>query len=169
MGIFLGFFSVVHLLVFRFLWEGLLLAAVVSYFAAFGCAYSRRWLLPWMAALVAGVFVRGQVAVAFAILLHIGFMLATPLLLARGGWNRFKSLVFFILGLVASGVVLLFASPLWRAVVPHPFGIVTFGYVIPTPVDWPWYFVGYYIWERVHSLYRGWPKSWRVYFTYREG
>lgn len=167
MGLVLSLMSLVHFFLFGVLREGLLLAAVVSYFSAFGFAYSWRWVLPWAAALAAGVFIRGAAAAAFAILVYLALAVATPLLLARGAWGRLKSLFFFTAGLFASGLVLLATSPFWRDFVPHPFGFLSFGEVVPTPVDLPWYFLGYYIWERVHSLYKGLPKSWRAYLTYR--
>ncbi|MCX8136186.1 hypothetical protein [Pyrobaculum aerophilum] len=168
MGLALGVMSFFHLFLFSFLREGLLLAAVVSYFSAYGVAYNWRWVLPWVGAVVAGVFVSGRAVAALVFLLYLASMLAVPLFFARGVWNRFKSLFFFVLGHFLSGVPLLLISPLWRSLVPHPFGFVDFGPAIPTPVDWPWYFVGYYVWERIHSLYKGRPRGWG-YFTQPEG
>mgnify|MGYP000207820259 CR=1 FL=1 len=166
MGIALGFMSILHLFLFGFLREGILPAAVVSFFSAYGSAYSWRWVIPWAAALAAGVFLHGRLVVAVSVLLFFALQLAVPILLARGAWDRVKSVFFFLLGLYLSQILMTFISPLWRAVVRHPFEFVVFGQAIPTPVDWPWYFLGYYIWERVHSMYRGLPRSWR-YFIYK--
>lgn len=166
MGLVLGVMSFFHLFLFGFLREGLLPAAVVSYFSAYGSAYSWRWVIPWIAALGAGVFLHGRLAAAISILLYPVLMLAVPILLTRGLGIRVKSLFFFLLGLYLSHIPLALASPYWRSAVPHPFQFIDFGQAIPTPVDWPWYFLGYYIWERIHSMYRGLPRSWK-YLLYK--
>jgi len=67
-----------------FLREGILPAAVVSFFSAYGSAYSWRWVIPWAAALAAGVFLHGRLVVAVSVLLFFALQLAVPILLARG-------------------------------------------------------------------------------------
>ncbi|AET34160.1 hypothetical protein [Pyrobaculum ferrireducens] len=166
MGLVLGVVSFFHLFLFGFLREGILPASVVSYFVAYAAAFDRRWLSVWAVLLAAGFFIRGAAAAVLSIFLFYVMLLAVPILLARGVWSRLKSLFFFVAGLALSGFVIAAASPYWRSAVPHPFQYVDFGQAIPTPVDWPWYFLGYYIWERVHNMYRGLPKSWK-YLLYR--
>jgi hypothetical protein len=98
------------------------------------------------------VFLHGHLAAAVAVLLYFVLQLAVPILLARGTWNRVKSLFFFLLGLFLSHISLALASPYWRSAVPHPFQFVDFGQAIPTPVDWPWYFLGYYMGKNTQHI-----------------
>ncbi len=162
-ALFLLGMSAVHYFIFWWLMEGLLLAAVYSYFGAYGAVYGRRWVAVWAALLAVGFFVRGVAAVYLGILVWL-VSLFLPLFWTGGGaGRRVLSWLTWLGGLVASQFVIALLSPPWRELVPHPFTHYLYpaGAAVPTPVDAPWYFLGYYVWERVHALYRGVPRTLR--------
>lgn len=158
-GLALTLMSFVHLFLFAFLREGILPAAIYSYFGAYAVAYGLRWAAVWIPLLGVGLFLRGPLAANVAALVFLVSFFVLPFFWARGDlWARVKFWFFYVLDIYASQLALYLLSPPWRALVGHPFTFIGYGPAAPTPVDAPWYFLGYYLWERVHHLYKR-PRS----------
>ncbi|AET31627.1 hypothetical protein P186_0166 [Pyrobaculum ferrireducens] len=75
-------------------------------------------------------------------------------LLFGRGVGRVASLVFYMLGALASGVVVYSLGYLYRFMVPPLYPKPIYG--VPSPLDVPVYVAGFYVWWRIQCVAKRW-------------